>query len=96
MVSLCLQEGKKVACYSVSEEPLSCRIGNTWLLAGVISWRDSYNWSSIYILDLSCADWIKTIVQDVTNINVIVEEEPVSEEGVCSIHPSLSFLLGSQ
>ncbi|XP_043373248.1 prostasin isoform X1 [Dermochelys coriacea] len=79
-------EGKKDACQGDSGGPLSCHVGNAWLLAGVVSWGDacgSPNRPGIYTRTSAHAAWIKQIIPAVEMSDVRVNQEPVSEEGLC-------------
>ncbi|XP_054851354.1 prostasin isoform X1 [Eublepharis macularius] len=80
-------EGKKDACQGDSGGPLSCRIGNVWLLAGVVSWGDACGASNrpgVYIRTSNYAAWIKENIPEVEFSQATADMEPVSEEGVCS------------
>uniref|UniRef100_A0A8D0BNN6 Serine protease 8 n=1 Tax=Salvator merianae TaxID=96440 RepID=A0A8D0BNN6_SALMN len=79
-------EGKKDACQGDSGGPLSCRIGNAWLLAGVVSWGDTCgaaNRPGVYIRASTYADWIKENIPEVELKQVTSDVEPVSEESMC-------------
>uniref|UniRef100_A0A8C8S4T0 Serine protease 8 n=1 Tax=Pelusios castaneus TaxID=367368 RepID=A0A8C8S4T0_9SAUR len=80
-------EGKKDACQGDSGGPLSCRVGNAWLLAGVVSWGDACgapNRPGIYTRISAHTAWIQQNIPDLETSNVSVDREPVSEEGMCS------------
>nr|XP_020662953.1 prostasin isoform X1 [Pogona vitticeps] len=80
-------EGKKDACQGDSGGPLSCRVGNAWVLAGVVSWGDACgapNRPGVYIRTSAYSDWIKENIPEVELSEVKPNVEPVSEEGMCS------------
>ncbi|XP_060112658.1 prostasin isoform X1 [Heteronotia binoei] len=80
-------EGKKDACQGDSGGPLSCRVGNSWLLAGVVSWGDACgaaNRPGVYTRTSNYAAWIKENIPEMEFSQSTVNMEPVSEEGMCN------------